>query len=119
VFPSEVKVFIRENLSGANRVTSYFWARTLSELPNTVMYPIVLASIVYFMVGLRPVASCYYFFHLVIVLVANCAASLGYMISAITSHEAVAYALGETPPTHHPTNPPNPRPTHHAASPLC
>lgn len=29
-----------------------------------------------------------------VILIANCATSVGYLISSITSHEAVAYALG-------------------------
>lgn len=50
VFPADVKVFIRENLSGANRVSSYFMARTLSELPNNTIYPAIFALMVYGMV---------------------------------------------------------------------
>ncbi len=92
-FPSEVKVFIRENLSGANRVSSYFLARTLSELPNTIIYPTIFSAIVYGMADLQPTAGRFYFYLLTIVLVANSATSVGYMISSMTSHEAVAYAL--------------------------
>jgi len=92
-FPSECKVFMRENLSGANRVSSYFLARTLSELPSTIIYPAIFSAIVYGMANLQPTAGRFYFYLLTIILVANCATSVGYMISSLTSHEAVAYAL--------------------------
>lgn len=94
-FPSEVKVFIRENLSGANRVSSYFLAKTISDLPTTIIYPIIFSSIVYGMVGLSPSAEAFYFYLVVVILIANCASGVGYMISSMTSHEAVAYALGK------------------------
>ena len=92
-FPSECKVFIRENLSGASRVSSYFLARTLSELPSTIIYPAIFSAIVYGMADLQPTAGRFYFYLLTVILVANSATSVGYMISSMTSHEAVAYAL--------------------------
>jgi hypothetical protein len=73
VFPKEVKVFMRENLSGANRVSSYFLARTLSEMPNSVIYPVIFGSIVYGMVGLRVVANRFFFFNLV----SRCCVTMG------------------------------------------
>lgn len=119
----------------ACRVSSYFLARTLSELPNTIIYPAIFSAIVYGMAHLqvRPVpsrrgvvkevaqaiiaitfillsilthidktltnqqpnADRFYFYLVVVILIANCATSVGYLISSMTSHEAVAYALGK------------------------
>jgi len=45
------------------------------------------------MADLQPTAGRFYFYIFTIILVANCATSVGYMISSMTSHEAVAYAL--------------------------
>lgn len=65
VFPADVKVFMRENLSGANRVSSYFLARLLAEIPNNIIYPIIMASIVYGMAGLQVNARRFYLFNLI------------------------------------------------------
>ena len=93
VFPAEVKIFIRENLSGANRVSSYFYARVLSDFPNHILFPIIFGSVTYWMVNLRNTADAFFSFLLTMIAVANSSVALGYMISAMTKHEAVAYAL--------------------------
>jgi hypothetical protein len=56
---------MRENLSGANRVSSYFLARLLAEIPNNIIYPIIMASIVYGMAGLQVNARRFYLFNLI------------------------------------------------------
>ena len=93
-FPSEVKVFIRENLSGANRLTSYFLARTFAEVPTAVVFPTIFSTIVYWLVfpSGKPIQS-FLAFVLTMVVLANCSVSVGTLISSMTKHEAVAMAL--------------------------
>lgn len=52
----------------------------------------------------QPNADRFYFYLVVVILIANCATSVGYMISSMTSHEAVAYALGKQQHAHPHTN---------------
>lgn len=93
-FPAEVKVFIRENLSGANRLTSYFLARTFAEIPTAVIFPTIFSTIVYWLVFASgaPVKS-FLAFVMTMVVLANCAVSVGTLISSMTKYEAVAMAL--------------------------
>jgi len=93
VFPNEMRIFVRENLSGATRVSSYFLSRTLTEIPSSVIFPLIYGTIVYWMVGLEADFHRYVIFSITLVLIANAAVSLGYMISAISVHESVALAI--------------------------
>lgn len=93
-FPSEVKVFIRENLSGANRLTSYFLARTFAEIPTAVVFPTLFSSIVYWLVFASGSSITNFLaFVLTMIILANCAVSVGTLISSMTKYEAVAMAL--------------------------
>ena len=92
--PRDFAVFMREYLAGANRVSSYFLARTLSEIPFQILFPLVFGSIVYGMVGLRPTAGAYITFCLVLILCANTAVSMGYALSAVFRNTTAAIAAG-------------------------
>ena len=53
IVSSERPIFVRERLSKSYRVSSYFWAKVFTELPFLALYPLVLISVVYFLVGLN------------------------------------------------------------------
>merc|ERR1712196_22980 len=90
--PREFSVFMREHLTGANRVSSYFTARTISEIPFQILFPTVFSSIVYWMVGMRAEASAFAIFLLIVILCANTAVSLGYAISAVFKNSKASIA---------------------------
>ena len=92
--PRDFAVFMREYLAGANRVSSYFLARTISEIPFQVFFPFVFGSIVYGMVGLRPTAGAYFTFCVILILCANAAVSMGYALSALFRNTTAAIAAG-------------------------
>jgi hypothetical protein len=41
VFPNERPVFLREVNNNMYRVSSYFWAKVLSELPLSIIFPCI------------------------------------------------------------------------------
>jgi len=92
--PRDFAVFMREYLAGANRVSAYFLARTLSEIPFQVLFPAVFGTIVYWMVGLRPDFDAYLTFVIILVLCANAAVAMGYALSAIFRNTTAAIAAG-------------------------
>lgn len=62
VFPPERGVMIRERSTGSYRVAAYFLAKSTSDVGSFTVTPFVLATIVYWSVGLRPEAVAFFFF---------------------------------------------------------
>lgn len=50
-FPAEKAVFLKEENSKLYSVSSYFFGRTLIEIPYLLLFPILFSIIVYWMVG--------------------------------------------------------------------
>ncbi|CAM9147551.1 unnamed protein product [Ectocarpus fasciculatus] len=94
VFPNEMPVFLREHDSGAYRVSSYFFGRTLAEIPIQVVFPAVFSVIIYLLCGFPLEAKPFFLFIVYIVLTSNSAISLGYVVSALAKSVDVALALG-------------------------
>ncbi|CAM9650413.1 unnamed protein product [Scytosiphon promiscuus] len=94
VFPNEMPVFLREHDSGAYRVSSYFFGRTLAEIPIQVFFPALFSIIVYLLCGFALEARPISLFILYVVFTANAAISLGYIVSALAKSVDVALALG-------------------------
>lgn len=51
LFPSERPVFLREVNNGMYSATAYFWAKFVTELPMSVMTPVLFGSCNYFWIG--------------------------------------------------------------------
>lgn len=51
IFPDERPVFLREANNGMYRVSAYFWAKILSELPIGILTPALFSATVYFAIG--------------------------------------------------------------------
>lgn len=90
--PRDFAVFLREYLAGANRVSTYFAARTIAEIPYQIFFPMLFATLVYFMVGFNPDLSHFIVFSIIMILTANTAVSLGYALSAIFRNATAAIA---------------------------
>jgi len=54
IFCSELPIFKREHYGGMYRVDTYFIAKQLVDLPLYLVEPVILTSILYWMVGLNP-----------------------------------------------------------------
>eukprot|EP00762_Andalucia_godoyi_P001164 ANDGO_02077.mRNA.1 ABC transporter G family member 27 len=81
-FPSERAVLYKERAAGAYRLSAYFCAKTLSELPFDVLYPFMFTTITFWLCGLYINGAAYVEFFFTILLGALCAQSLGLFISA-------------------------------------
>ena len=55
LFPEERPVFLREVNNKMYSVSAYFFGKLISEIPATIIAPILHASVIYFFVGLNQV----------------------------------------------------------------
>lgn len=93
-FPIELPVFLREYSSGAYRVDTYYLSKILAELPFQILFPIIFSAIVYPMLGLWVSFDKFLVFCLAIILCAQAAMGLGYMVSTAAGSVNVALAVG-------------------------
>ena len=74
-------------------VSTYYMAKTLSEAPVLLFTPIVFAVIVYFGIGLTITGTQFGYFYLILALITQCSASLGYFMSSIFENEEQAASI--------------------------
>ncbi|XP_074084233.1 broad substrate specificity ATP-binding cassette transporter ABCG2 [Macrotis lagotis] len=90
----EKKLFIHEYVSGYYRVSSYFFAKVLSDLlPMRVLPSIIFTCITYFMLGLKPTAEAFFIMMFTLMMVAYTASSMALAIAAGQSVVSVANIL--------------------------
>ncbi|CEL98098.1 unnamed protein product [Vitrella brassicaformis CCMP3155] len=94
VFPMERPIAMREHESGSYSTTAYFLCKILSNIPFQIIFPALFCSISYWMMGLNPDGVTFILSVLIIILTANAAISLGYLVSTACTSVAVALALG-------------------------
>ena len=63
VITSELPVFLREHKSNIYSVEAYFLAKSIAELPQYTILPLIYGSVVYWMAGLvaSPISSFFVF----------------------------------------------------------
>ncbi|KAJ9556144.1 hypothetical protein OSB04_010758 [Centaurea solstitialis] len=82
-FPQERRMLIKERSSGMYRLSSYFLARTIGDLPLEVALPTAFTFILYWMGGLKPDPATFILSLLVVLYNVLVAQSLGLAIGAI------------------------------------
>jgi ATP-binding cassette subfamily G (WHITE) protein 2 len=92
-YPLERSIVLRERTSRTYRVSAYFLAKSLAELPPLVLLEILYCNIVYWMVGLKPQASSFFIFMLILLLCSHAAESLTLMASASAQSPKTAAAV--------------------------
>jgi len=90
---AERPVFNRERGAKAYRVTSYYIAKAIADLPGSIIFPLIMAVISYWMVNLNPSAGRFFIFLLITALTSICASSIGMLIGSIAPTIDVATAL--------------------------
>jgi hypothetical protein len=85
-FPTERAVILRERASGSYRLSAYFIAKSLNEIPFLWEIPLILVTISYFAVGLNLTPEAFFIFFCLILLSAWTGASMGLFVSAISGH---------------------------------
>ena len=81
-FPDERAVICKERQSGAVRVSAYFVARALADVPLDLSPPTLFVAIAYGLVGLRPSAGAFFAHLFLTYLAVLVASSLGLFIGA-------------------------------------
>ncbi|KAJ4431107.1 hypothetical protein ANN_19702, partial [Periplaneta americana] len=94
VFCAEMPVFMREHFNGMYRVDIYFLCKTLAEVPVFAVLPVIFTCVTYYLVGLNPNILRFIVANIVVMLVANVAVSLGYLISCVSTSISMALAIG-------------------------
>lgn len=92
-FPAEKAIIDRERSSGFYRDLSYFVGKQLCELPRAIFFNLLLLSILYFMIGLRPDAGAFFTLLLICILLALAAEGLAQAVSVFAGSEQVAAGI--------------------------
>ncbi|CAG2164007.1 unnamed protein product [Oppiella nova] len=80
-FCGELPIFQREHNNGMYRVSAYYLAKQLAELPTFTIGPIIFVAIFYWMVGLNHGVEQFLLCVLICVMTALSATSFGYLVS--------------------------------------
>lgn len=82
-FPQERPMLIRERSSGMYRLSSYYFARTVGDLPMELVLPTIFVTITYWMGGLKPKFVTFILTLLIILLNVLVSQGLGLALGAI------------------------------------
>uniref|UniRef100_A0A165YYB7 ABC transporter domain-containing protein n=1 Tax=Daucus carota subsp. sativus TaxID=79200 RepID=A0A165YYB7_DAUCS len=83
VFPFEKLYLVKDRKADMYRISVYYVCSTLCDMVAHVLYPTVFMTILYFMVGLRRTAECYFLTVAAILLVAITSQGAGELCGAI------------------------------------
>ncbi|KAG2431027.1 hypothetical protein HYH02_013459 [Chlamydomonas schloesseri] len=81
-FPAEFQMLVKERQSGMYRLSAFYVARTLSDLPMDCLLPSLFTWIVYFMGGLRLNAGAFFANWASVLLIVLTSQSVGLLIGA-------------------------------------
>ena len=93
IFPDERPVFLREVNNNMYKVSPYFWAKVISELPFSIMTPTIFGCIVYYAIGYTDGADHFLTFLLILILIYNASSGYSLIISATFSDKQLAVTL--------------------------
>ncbi|XP_009586692.1 ABC transporter G family member 21-like [Nicotiana tomentosiformis] len=82
-FPQERPMLIRERSSGMYRLSSYYFARTVGDLPMELVLPTIFVTVTYWMGGLKPSFLTFMLTLLIILLNVLVSQGLGLALGAI------------------------------------
>ncbi|CAA2968961.1 ABC transporter G family member 9 [Olea europaea subsp. europaea] len=93
-FPQERMMLQKERSSGMYRLSSYFMALTLGDLPMELVLPTVFVTITYWMAGLKATAVNFLCSLFVLLFSVLCSQGLGLAIGALVMDQKSATMLG-------------------------
>ena len=93
IFPDERPVFLREVNNNMYNTSPYFWAKIISELPFSILTPVIFGVIVYYAIGYNPDADNFLVFLTILVLIYNASSGYSLIISASFSDKQLAVTL--------------------------
>ncbi|KAL4457859.1 hypothetical protein ABPG75_012724 [Micractinium tetrahymenae] len=92
-FPEEYKHMLKERASGMYRLSAFFFARTLSDLPMSFALPTGFIIIVYFMAGMRYNAAAFFGVYGTCLLSILVAQSVGLLLGVATMNPKTAQTI--------------------------
>ncbi|XP_025016852.1 protein white isoform X3 [Tetranychus urticae] len=92
-FCNEMPLFLREHAAGLYRVSIYFIARMMSDLPYFIFLPIATWSGCYYAIGLVNDFDTFLIGNAVSIILVNAAAGFGYFVSSISTSLTVGLEL--------------------------
>eukprot|EP01117_Protostelium_nocturnum_P010633 TRINITY_DN382_c0_g1_i1.p1 TRINITY_DN382_c0_g1~~TRINITY_DN382_c0_g1_i1.p1 ORF type:complete len:613 (+),score=171.42 TRINITY_DN382_c0_g1_i1:131-1969(+) len=92
-FPSERAITLRERAAGTYYVSAYFLAKSTVELVPLIVFPSIFAVIVYWLVGLQPVAGKFFLFLFFIILTNAASTSMALAIAALCRTTTLAVTV--------------------------
>lgn len=93
LFPAERLIVLKERASRLYHVGAYFSSKTASELPRTIILSLLFCIVTYFMVDLRPGASHFFAYYVIVLMTTTASEGLAYCVSAIANNPQQAGAL--------------------------
>ncbi|CAD5218624.1 unnamed protein product [Bursaphelenchus okinawaensis] len=93
ILPFEFPLLVREYHDGLYYVASYFFARALSYAPLFTLDGLVMMVLTYVMAGLIPTWTAFFWGMAASILIEQCSAAAGIMISTIAPSYSVAVAV--------------------------
>ncbi|XP_015906784.1 protein white isoform X2 [Parasteatoda tepidariorum] len=93
-FTLEQPIFLREHWNGMYRTDIYFLSKTLAEAPILLIVTALFVVITYWMIGLNSDPVAFAICLVIFTLIANTAASFGYMVSCLSNSLNVALSIG-------------------------
>lgn len=93
-FPPERSMLTKERSSGTYRLSPYFMAQMVSDLPMELLLPTCSLAIVYFMAGLKATPGAFFYSLIVLLLNVLVSQGLGLALGAIFMDQRNATVLG-------------------------
>ncbi|KAK3037904.1 hypothetical protein RJ639_031795 [Escallonia herrerae] len=93
-FPQERAMLEKERSSGMYRLSSYFLARTIGDLPMELVLPTGFVTITYWMAGLKPSPGSFFLTLFVLLLSVLVSQGLGLALGAVVMDQQSATTLG-------------------------
>jgi len=92
-FPPERPVFLRESRNRMYSTLSYFFAKTVTDLPFLILLPVLFTAISYWMIGYKTDGGIYIMFNVVMMLCYFVGSSLGFILGIIAKDSTTAMTL--------------------------
>jgi len=81
LFPSERGAFFRDRMSNMYSTILYYWAKILTDLPISIIAPLLTGVIAYYMIGYKDGVVSMFEFSLMLILMTLCCFALGMVLS--------------------------------------
>jgi len=92
-FPDEKTMLLKEREAGMYPISAFFFGRTVADIPLDMAIPVMMLTVIYCMVGLKPTVGAFLLTQLVLLIACFIASSLGLMMGAVFMNGKRAQSL--------------------------